>query len=277
MRNAPAKWAYYRDALPHPGYPWRYVRESIHRADDRGILDTRRAGNNIEIRRRWPYPDWVHRVIAIENKPDLTASAARELGPQLEQDVALALADEVWVATASTEQSVTPALFEGLPVEAGILTVTPQRRGADAVEATWQPRTLAAAEAGTRIVDRPDGSGHDASAARFEYADAEWKEQKRFEIAERAYERGWRSYVDSMRPDCRHFQQAPTEAVARPFCGAKDRHQTQGECAGSCPEFEPEPPAWRQRGWPIESGPGATIKRLLDSQRARHRPQPEDG
>lgn len=41
VRNAPAEWTYYRDALPHPGYPWRYIREAIHRADDRGILATR--------------------------------------------------------------------------------------------------------------------------------------------------------------------------------------------------------------------------------------------
>ncbi len=277
LRNAPAEWAWYRDALPDPGYPWRYVRDAVHRAADRGILETRRSGNRIELRRKWGYPDWVERIVAIENKPDLTASAARELGSQLERDVALALADEVWVATATTDETVTPALFEDLPVEAGILTITPQTRGESAVEATWQPRTLAVDTPGTRIVERPAGAGHDASAARFEYADPAWKERKRLEIAERAYERGWRSYADSMRPDCRHFRLAPTEAVARPFCDAKARPQTQSECAGSCPAFEPEPPAWRQHGWPIEGGPGATLKRLLDRQRARHRPAPEDG
>ena len=274
VRNAPAEWAWYRDALPDPGYPWRYVREAIHRADDREILQTRRAGNRIEIRRRWPYPDWVERIVAIENKPDLTASAARDLGPQLERDVALALADEVWVATEATGDPVTPALFEGLPVEAGILTVSPSTRGAGAVEATWQPRALPADEPGTRILDRP--TGHDASAARFEYADPGWKEDKRLEIAERAYERGWRSYADSMRPDCRYFRLAPAESVARPYCDAKDRHQTQSECSGSCPAFEPEPPAWRQRGWPIDGGPGAGLKRLLDRQRGRQRPTLDD-
>jgi hypothetical protein len=272
VHNAPSEWAWYRDTLPDPGYPWRYVREAIHRAADRDIIETRTEGNRIHIRRRWVYPDWVERIIAIENKPDLTASAARNLAPQLERDVALSLADEVWVAVANTGEQGRPALFEGIPVEAGILTADPETRGAGAVEATWQPRTLAVADPGTRITERPDGSGRDASAARFEYADPRWKANKRLEIAERAYERGWRAYADSMRPDCRHFELAPTEGVARPYCRAKECFPTQSECAHACPEFEPEPPAWRQRGWPIEGGPGAAIQRLLAGQREQQRP-----
>jgi hypothetical protein len=272
VRNAPTEWAWYRDALPDPGYPWRYVREAVHRAADRGVVETRTAGNHIELRRKWPYPDWLERVVAIENKPDLTASAARDLAPQLERDVALSLADEVWVATRETGERVTPALFEGIPVEAGILTVDPERRGASAAEITWQPRTLTVDDPGTRIEERPDGGAHDASAARFAYVDPGQKRAKRLEIAERAYERGWRAYADSMRPDCRYFDLHPTAAVARPYCRAKGCHQTQGECAGSCPEFEPEPPAWRQRGWPLDGGPGSALKRLLADQRARRRP-----
>ena len=275
VRHAPAEWAWYRDALPDPGYPWRYVREAIHRADDRGVVETRTEGNRIHIRRKWPYPDWIHRIVAIENKPDLTASAARNLAPQLERDVALSLADEVWVATEDTGERVTPALFEGIPVEAGILTVDPEARGASAVEATWQPRSLPVGDPGTRITERPDGGERDASAARFEYADPEWKADKRLEIAERAYERGWRAYADSMRPDCRHFELEPTESVARPYCRAKECYPTQKECAGSCPEFEPEPPAWRRGAWPIDGGPGAGLKRLLAEQRDRQRPGEE--
>jgi len=75
-----------------------------------------------------------------------------------------------------------------------------------------------------------------------------------------------------MRPDCRHFELEPTEGVARPHCRAKGCYPTQTECAGSCPKFEPEPPAWRQLGWPLDGGPGAALKRLLDDQRARRRP-----
>ncbi|WP_265110289.1 DUF5787 family protein [Halosolutus halophilus] len=271
VRNAPDEWTYYRDALPHPGYPWRYVREAIHRADDRGILETRRDGNRIQIRRKWPYPDWVERIVAIENKPDLDRSAARALGSQLEYDVAMGLADEVWVATRRTDERVEPILFEDLPVEAGVLALDP---GPPSAEVTWHPRSLAVDEPGTRIIERPDGGARDGSAARFEYVDRDAKAEKRLAIAERAYERGWRSFVETMRPDCRHFElrfQPGNQFVPR--CRARGCAQTAAECSGSCPEFEPEPPAWRTRGWPIEGGPGARCRQLLEERRRRRRPE----
>jgi hypothetical protein len=270
VRNAPAEWAWYRDALPEPDYPWRYVREAVHEAADRGVLETRRAGTRIEVRRRWPYPEWADRVIAVENKPDLAASAAADLPEQLERDVALGLADEVWVATRPTGERVEPVLFEDLPVEAGVLAV------ADA-EATveWHPRRLDR-ETGTRILDRPAGGEHDRSAARFEYVDSGELAATRREIAERVYGRGWRSYVGTMRPDCRHFTLRRAEGYV-PYCGAKGREPTAAECAGSCARFEPEPPAWRQRGWPIEGGPGQTVRAVLDRRRARRRGRDPEG
>ncbi len=277
VRHAPAEWAWYRDALPEPEYPWRYVREAVNRAADRGLID-RRTGpsGRVELKRRWPYPDWVERIVAIENKPDLDASAARALLDQTERDVALGLADEVWIATLATDRRVEPVLLEDTPVEAGVLVVEGGRRGADGASIAWQPGTLPVDEPGTRILDRPTGGTHDASACRFEYADPGWKRHKRLEIAERAYERGWRSYVSGMCSDCRWFELQPTEAVARPYCAAKERHQTPRECRRSCGAFEPEPPTWRQEGWPIQGGPGVAIKRLLDRQRARRRPDPPE-
>ena len=277
IRNAPREWAWYRDALPHPGYPWRYVREAVHRAGDRGVVETRSSENGrIELRRRWAYPDWVRRIVAVENKPNLDASAARALQPQIERDVALGLADEVWIATAATGNRIEPALLEDVPVEAGILTVDGRRGPDTAGDVVWHPRTLAPEDPGTRILERPTGSDHDASAARFEYADPEWKTDKRLEIAERAYERGWRAYLDSMRSDCRHFRLRDRDGFWLPHCGAKGRTQTAAECHGSCDEFEPEPPAWRQRGWPIDGGPGAGIERVMDRQRRRRRPGCEE-
>jgi hypothetical protein len=231
------------------------------------VIERRRRGNRIELRRKRAYPDWVRRIVAIENKPDLDASAARRLRPQVEHDVAMALADEVWVATAATGASVEPALLEDLPVEAGILTV-----GEDGASVAWHPTTLPVDDPGTRILDRPAGGDRDASAACFEYADPAWKRDKRLELAERAYGRGWRSYVGTMRSDCRHFELAPEATGVFPYCGAKDRAQTATECSGSCPAFEPEPPAWRTRGPPIEGGPGAAVERLLARRRERRRP-----
>ncbi len=268
IRHAPEEWEYYRDALPHPGYPWRYVREAIHEGDERGILETRRVGNKIEIKRRWPYRDWVERIVAIENKPDLDSSAARTLRPQLEYDVALSLADEVWVATAATDERVEPALLEVLPVEAGILTLEPDTLDAEIV---WYPRTLAVEKPGTRILERPTGGGHDASGAAFEYVDPEEKTAIRRQIAERAYERGWRSFVETMRPDCRHFE-LRSNGQFLPFCAAKGRCQTASECSSRCGDLEPEPPAWRMRGWPLEGGPGKRLKQLLADRRRRRRP-----
>ncbi|EMA49454.1 DUF5787 family protein [Halococcus salifodinae] len=275
VRHAPTEWTWYRDALPEPDYPWRYVREAVHRAADRGILETRQQGNRIELRRKWTYPDWVERVIAIENKPDLTASAARALAGQIEHDVALGLADEVWVATAATDDAIEPVLLEDFPVEAGVLVLGGGSTDDDASVA-WHPRTLAVDKPGTRITERPTGGTHDQSAARFEYASPEWKRDKRLAIAERAYERGWRSYVDTMRPDCRHFELRRDARNGNrdvlPWCAAKERRQTAAECAGSCSAFEPEPPGWRAAGWPIEGGPGSAVKRLLARRRDRRRP-----
>ncbi|WP_276271347.1 DUF5787 family protein [Haloarcula litorea] len=270
VRHAPAEWSYYRDALPDPGYPWRYVREAIHAAADCDAVESRKRGNRIEIRRRHRYPDWARRIVAVENKPDLSASAARDLADQLERDVALGLADEVWVATASTDERVEPILLADLPSGAGVLTVDTDEGTAEAV---WQPRSLDPSEPGTRVLDRPEDG---RSAARFEYADPEWKAEKRRVIAERAYARGWRAYADTMRPDCRHFALERAESGVYPRCGAKEKTPTQSECRGGCPAFEPEPPAWRAEGWPIEGGPGSAIKRLLARRRRRRRPGLEE-
>lgn len=267
--HAPPDWEWYQDALPDPGYPWRYVRESIHRADDRGILDVRKRNNRIEICRKWAYPDWMNRIVAVENKPDLDASAARALRPQLEYDVALSLADEVWVATRATGERVEPALLERIPVEAGILTLDADS-GSTSVE--WYPRTLNPTDPGTRILERGEETKYGQSAARFEYADPEWKAHKRLEIAERAYEKGWRAYSETMRPDCRHFQLRREGRTLLPWCAAKRCYQTSSECSGSCPDFSPEPPQWRTNGWPIEGGPGKGIRKILEDRRGRIRP-----
>ncbi|MFB6124567.1 MAG: DUF5787 family protein [Halanaeroarchaeum sp.] len=266
VRNAPAEWRYYRDSLPHPGYPWRYVRESIHRASARGILEERKRDNRIEIRRVAPYPDWVDRVVAIENKPDLDASAARALRDQMERDVALAIADEVWVATRRTGDRVEPALLEDLPVEVGILAV-----GSDGAEVLWYPHSLGVDAPGVDILERGEVTEFSATAARFEYVAPETKREKRLAIAERAYERGWRSYADTMRPDCRHFDLRREATAYLPHCRSKAREPTAAECSGACGAFEPEPPAWRTRNWPIAGGPGKTVKRVLAERRARRR------
>ncbi|MFB6089987.1 MAG: DUF5787 family protein [Halobellus sp.] len=256
VRNAPAAWAWYRDALPHPGYPWRYVRAAVHRAAGRDLVEKRRRGNRVEIRRTAPYPDWLRRIVAIENKPDLDASAARALSDQLEHDVETGLADEVWVATEATGGRIEPALLEDLPVDVGILALSFDETDDDAATTGTDIRVDASVEWYPSEVTPPDADRD------------EGRRRRRLELAERAYGRGWRSYYETMRPDCRHFELRRHGRALVPYCAAKARSQTAAECSGSCSEFEPEPPTWRTRGWPIEGGPGNGIKRLLDGRRA---------
>jgi hypothetical protein len=244
VRYAPAEWAWYRDAIPDPGFPWRYVREAIDRAAARGVVERRKRGNRVEIRRIAPYPGWVERVVAVENKPDLDRSAARRLGDQLGHDVERALADEAWLATAATGERVEPALLRDLPVEAGVLAVSVGGDGRASAEAEWHAGALGPAPA-----DR----------------------ERRLVLAERVYGRGFRDHVETTRPDCRHYELRARGDALVPHCAAKERHQTQAECSGSCEAFEPEPPAWRTRGWPVEGGPGVACRRLLARRRDRAR------
>ncbi|MFW5916778.1 MAG: DUF5787 family protein [Halorubrum sp.] len=276
VRHAPADWAWYRDALPHPGYPWRHVRTAVHRAAGRGLIEKRRRNNRIQLRRKRPYPNWVERIVAIENKPDLDRSAADALADQLDHDVATALADEVWLATETTGERVEPALLREMPVEAGILaTDFSAGVGGDAATVAWHPSDLSPRGAGTPG-DSDDAGDVDSLRDRPDSRDAETV-TRRLEIAERAYGKGWRSFHDTMRPDCRHFELRREGRALVPNCAAKEKVPTARECSGSCPSFSPEPPQWRTKGWPIEGGPGKGLKRILDRRRARERDRIADG
>ncbi|MXR42154.1 hypothetical protein GRX01_12495 [Halobaculum sp. WSA2] len=243
VRGAPREYAWYRDALDDPGFPWRYVREAVHRAAGRDLIEKRRGTNGrIEFRRLREYPEWVERVIAIENKPDLDASAAAALSDQLRHDVESGLADEVWVATSATGDRVSPALLEDIPVEVGVLEFDfSDGVHADAGEVVWHPTAL----------------------------DADGDSRTRLLLAERAYGKGWRSFRETMRPDCRHFELRREGRALVPHCAAKGRVPTAAECKGGCPEFSPEPPQWRTKGWPIDGGPGKGIRELLERRRER--------
>jgi hypothetical protein len=273
VRHAPAEWAWYRDALPRPGYPWRYVRQAVHRAAGRGLIEKRRRNNRIQLRRKRPYPDWVDRIVAIENKPDLDRSAADRLADQLVHDVETGLADEAWLATETTGERVEPALLREMPVEAGILaTDFSEGVHADAADVSWHPSDLS--PAGPGGVEPPAEADDASEGAGSRDPDAE---TLRLEIAERAYGKGWRSFHETMRPDCRHFELRREDRALVPYCAAKEKVPTARECAGSCPSFSPEPPAWRTRGWPIEGGPGKGAARLLARRRERERDRTESG
>jgi len=252
VRHAPAEWAWYRDALPHPGYPWRYVRQAVHRAAGRELIEKRRRNNRIQLRRKRPYPDWVKRIVAIENKPDLDRSAADRLADQLAHDVETCLADEAWLATETTGERVEPALLREMPVEAGILATDFEGGvGADAADVAWHPSDLAPAEHERRDPETVT---------------------RRLEIAERAYGKGWRSFADTMRPDCRHFELRRNGQALVPYCAAKETVPTARECSGSCASFSPEPPQWRTKGGPSRAAPEGARTGPRPPTRARARP-----
>ena len=244
-RHAPEEFTWYRDCLPDPGFPLRRLLPAIHRAAARGIIDTERRGRRVFMRRIRAYPAWVRRVIAVENKPDLDASAARRLGQQLRHDMERSLADEVWVATAlSADAEVPAALIEPMPEGVGIIGIDQASTAAVGGSVLWRPRRLHPARADDPI---------------------------RYRIAEAVYGNGWRSYVDSLRADCRHLQPRLVGRAILPWCAAKQTVPTPHTCRHACPKREPEPPRWRMHGWPIEGGPGQGLHRILDARRRRQR------
>lgn len=266
LKHAPATWQWYRDVVPEPPYSWRYVREAIHQGASRDIIETRKRGNRLQIKRKYRYPAWVDRLIVIENKPHLEASAARNLANQIERDVALGLADETWIATMATDRRIEPILLETIPIEAGILTFDPKTMAA---QREWYPHRLEPAAYGTRIKSR---ASDQRSTAEVEYVDPAWKRRKRTTIAERLYERGWRSYIEGLRHDCRHCSPWEHAGGLLPHCAVYGHCQTPQQCRQGCPEYEPEPPQWRSNEWPIDGGPGLRYKQLLATRRQRQRP-----
>ena len=216
------------------------------RVDEREVRSRLGRNGRIEVRSKREYPDWVERVVAIENKPDVDASAAAALADQLRHDVNSGLADQVWVATGATGDRISPALLEDMPVEVGVLGFDfADGVHVDAGEVVWHPTAL----------------------------DVDGDPRTRLLLAERAYGTGWRSFTETMRPDCRHFELRREGRALVPHCAAKDRVPTAAECKGSCHEFSPEPPQWRTNDWPIEGGPGKGARALLKRRREREREQ----
>ncbi|MDR9411417.1 MAG: DUF5787 family protein [Haloquadratum sp.] len=245
VRNAPTEFTWYRDCLPDPGFPRRRLLPAIHRAAARGVLEVERRGRRVFMRQVAAYPPWVRRLIAIENKPDLDASAARRLGGQLAHDVERSLADEVWVATAlAADAGVPAALIEPMPEGVGIIGIDAHPSTGVTGSVLWRPRRL-----------RP--ASDDAPI--------------RYRIAEAVYGQGWRSYASSLRTDCRHLEPRLVGQAILPWCAAKQTVPTPRGCRHACPKREPEPPQWRMQGWPLDGGPGKSLQRILEARRRRTR------
>nr|WP_193570729.1 DUF5787 family protein [Halorubellus sp. JP-L1] len=221
----------WRDALPDD-----LGEESARRiADacvDRGFFERERRGGREYLRQTARYPDdWFGDVLAVENKPDLGTPGALER--QLRQDVSLALADRVVLATAS---HVTGAHLNRIPDAVGVWRYDPSADDpdADALDVLREPTRLPVDEPGVELLD--------ARPARTDVAvvDADAKRDARRRLAERAYGKGWRTYS---LPDCeRVAPDAPAVAdhATLPHCTYHDRVVDPArDCGADCPGHDP--------------------------------------
>lgn len=187
---------YWRDAVDcHP----EYARETVDEAVDIGFFEWERRGGREYVRRATRYPDgWFDRLVGIENKPDLGRPG--DLERQLRLDTALALFDEVWLAT---ESYVTGAHLNRLPEQVGVWRFDPATGEREVVrEATPLPVDDPGVEP---VADRPLRTD-------VAFASPAEKDRKRRRIAERVWGKGWRTYAF---PACAH---AATTDDGRPYC-----------------------------------------------------------
>ncbi|WP_433626323.1 DUF5787 family protein [Halomicrococcus sp. NG-SE-24] len=210
--------------------PWRdavgasadHARRVVDRAVEVGFFERERQRGREYVRQVARYPDWVGRLVGVENKPDLGDPG--DLETQLRKDVSLALVDEIVLAT---ESYVTRAHCNRLPDEVGIWRFDPETGEREVVR---EAEPLATDEAGVELLDVHPGR----TDVRVAGADA--KARRRRRMAERAYGKGWRP--DAL-PAC-------AEAAARdgglPHCRWKGTVVDPRECGPACPGHDPADP-----------------------------------
>ncbi len=221
------------------------ARRAIDDAIDAGFFERERRNGREYVRQVARYPDWVDRLVAIENKPDLGRPG--DLDRQLRTDVSLGLVD---VAILATESYVTRAHLHRLPDAVGVWRVHRTDRG-DAVteiEVVREPTSLAVAEPGIEPLAVQPGQTDVAVVS------PEAKARMRRRLAERAYGKGWRTYAF---PGCRSCEPESvsgsdresvpaavsetdrTDGATLPYCawkgGVVDARST---CGPSCPGYE---------------------------------------
>jgi hypothetical protein len=196
-----------------------HARSVIERAVDCGFFETEYRSGRQYVRQTTRYPDWIGRLVGIENKPDLGTPG--DLDRQLRLDVSLGLFDEVILAT---ESYVTRAHLNRLPEAVGVWRFDPDSGERTVVR---EPTPLSTAEPGVELLEskplRTD----------IEFVRPAEKAEKRRRIAERAYGKGWRSYEF---PAC---QRMTATDDGRPFCSWFDCVVNPGvDCGSACEGFE---------------------------------------
>ncbi|WP_423750812.1 DUF5787 family protein [Salinirarus marinus] len=214
----PGEAVYWKDAFDcHPDV----ARRVTDRAVDAGFFEAERRRGRRYVRQATRYPDWIGRLVGIENKPDLGSPG--DLQRQLRIDVSLGLFDAVVLAT---ESYVTGAHLNRIPEAVGVWRFDPETGERTVVR---DPTPLSVASAGVEPVDfrslRTDVTIVSAAA----------KARARRRLAERVYGSGWRPAL----PDCARLH--PT-GDGRPYCSALDRVVDPGsDCGADCPHRDPTP------------------------------------
>lgn len=194
---------------------------------DIGVLerDHRRGREMVKFVDRYP-DDWFDRIVAIENKPDL--SNPGDLYHQLQFDTSLGVVDEVVLATAS---HVTRAHRHRLPETVGIWRFDPTAQERSVLKPASQ---LPTTDHGIEIRDRHTG--------RIDITpiDPETKAASRRRLAERAFGKGWRTYA---LPGCANLDRDRAAVDGIPRCEAFDRIVDPAiDCGSHCPDHAPIPP-----------------------------------
>lgn len=207
---------YWRDAFECQ--PDR-ARRATARAIEIGFFEAERRNGRQYVRQTTRYPDWVDRIVGIENKPDLGEPG--DLERQLRFDVSLALVDEAILATGS---HITRAHLNRIPDAVGVWRFDPERRTHEVVR---EPTPLRTDEPGIEPIDR--------RALRTDLAvvSPDAKERYRRRIAERAYGKGWRTYEF---PACSRID---STGDAIPWCRYHDRIVDPAtDCGEDCPGLD---------------------------------------
>ncbi|MFC6756840.1 MULTISPECIES: DUF5787 family protein [Haloarcula] len=213
---------YWKDAFDcHPDRAERAVELAV----ERGFFERERRRGRTYVRQTARYPDWVERVTAVENKPDLDRPG--DLEAQLRTDVSLALADEVVLATADY---VTRAHLNRIPDAVGVWRFDPDSGEREVVR---EPTRLPVEEPGIERIE-----GHPGRTDVRAVTAAE-KHSARTRLAERAYAKGWRTFDY---PAC---AQCSPDEDGLPYCAWKGQPvRASEECGATCGGYEAsEPPS----------------------------------
>jgi len=189
-------------------------------AVEAGFFERERRGGRTYVRQTVRYPDWIGKLVGVENKPDLGIPG--DLDFQLRFDTALGLFDEVWLAT---ESYVTGAHLNRIPDAVGVWRFDPETGEREVVR---EAAPMAVEESGIEI--------RSEQPLRTEMAlvSPEAKAQKRRRIAERAWGKGWRTYAF---PGCASCAATADGLPRCAFYG--DLVDPATDCGEACPGYEP--------------------------------------